>query len=115
MGSIFRLGRPPKEEMATHSRILAQKIPGTEEPDGAMRSESDMTKHSPAAILFTLKKIFMTYQLYSYTLFPKDLQIKKLAKFIVCNFLLFFFIHYCDIFNFYNFCQIKENKGFKKE
>ena len=115
MGSTFRLGRPLQEEIATHSCILAQKIPWTEEPDGVMGSESDMTEHSPAAILFILKKIIMSYQLYSYTLFPNDLQIKKLANFIVCNFLLFFFIHYCDIFNFFNFCQIKENKGFKKE
>ena len=32
MGSVPALGRPPKEEMATHSSILAWEIPWTEEP-----------------------------------------------------------------------------------
>ena len=31
-GSIPGLGRSPEEDMATHSNILAWKIPGTEEP-----------------------------------------------------------------------------------
>ena len=42
---------PPEEEMATHSSILAQKIPWTEEP-GRLQSmglqELDMTKHIQA-------------------------------------------------------------------
>ena len=33
-GSIPVLGRFPGEGMATHSRILAWRIPWTEEPDG---------------------------------------------------------------------------------
>ena len=33
-GSIPVLGRSPEKEMATHSRILAWRIPWTEEPDG---------------------------------------------------------------------------------
>ena len=33
-GSIPGLGRFPGEGMATHSRILAWRIPWTEEPDG---------------------------------------------------------------------------------
>ena len=33
-GSIPGLGRYPKEEMATHSSILAWRIPWTEEPGG---------------------------------------------------------------------------------
>ena len=31
-GLIPGLGRPPEKEMATHSNILAQRIPWTEEP-----------------------------------------------------------------------------------
>ena len=34
MGSIPRSGRSLEEEMATHSKILAGRIPWTEEPDG---------------------------------------------------------------------------------
>jgi len=34
MGLIPGLGRSPKKEMATHSSILAWKIPWTEEPGG---------------------------------------------------------------------------------
>jgi len=34
MGSIPGLGRSPEEEMATHSNILAWKIPWTEERGG---------------------------------------------------------------------------------
>ena len=33
-GMILEWGRPLEEEMATHSRILAWDIPGTEEPGG---------------------------------------------------------------------------------
>ena len=33
-GSIPGLGRSPEEEMATHSSILAWRIPWTEEPGG---------------------------------------------------------------------------------
>ena len=34
-GSIPGLGRSPEEGVATHSSILAWRIPGTEEPGGA--------------------------------------------------------------------------------
>ena len=34
LGSIFGSRRSPGKEMATHSRILAWKIPWTEEPGG---------------------------------------------------------------------------------
>ena len=34
MGLIPKLGRAPEKEMATHSSILAWKIPWTEEPEG---------------------------------------------------------------------------------
>ena len=40
---------PLEEGMATHSSILAWKIPWTEEPDGAVHGvakESDMTEHA---------------------------------------------------------------------
>ena len=41
-GSIPGSGRPPEEEMTTHSSILAGRIPWTEEPGG--HKESDMTE-----------------------------------------------------------------------
>ena len=34
LGSTPGLGRPPEKEMATHSSILAWRIPRTEEPGG---------------------------------------------------------------------------------
>ena len=34
-----------EEEMATHSRILARRIPWTEEPCSWGRKESDITEH----------------------------------------------------------------------
>ena len=34
VGSISRSGRPPEEEMATHSSILILEIPWTKEPGG---------------------------------------------------------------------------------
>ena len=42
---------PLEKEMATHSSILAWKIPGTEEPDVVQSmgvAESDMTEHTHA-------------------------------------------------------------------
>ena len=41
VGLIHGSGRPPEEKMATHSSILAGKIPWTEEPGGlqSMRSQ----------------------------------------------------------------------------
>ena len=41
IGSIPGWGRSPEEEMATHSSILAWKIPWTEEPGGL---QSDITE-----------------------------------------------------------------------
>ena len=51
-GSIPGLGRPLEKGMATHSSILARRIPWTEEPDGlqSLRSQkSDMTEHAHKA------------------------------------------------------------------
>ena len=44
----FLCGEDPlEEELATHSSILAWKIPGMEEPGGLLRhTESDMTVHA---------------------------------------------------------------------
>ena len=36
---------PLEEDMATHSNILAWKIPGTEEPDGLQSMESQKVRH----------------------------------------------------------------------
>ena len=38
-GLIPGLGRSPEQEMATHSSILAWKIPWTEEPNGLQSTE----------------------------------------------------------------------------
>ena len=46
VGSIPEWGRPPEKEMATHSSILAWKIPWTEEPGGlqSMGSQKSQTR-----------------------------------------------------------------------
>jgi len=44
MGSILDLGRPPEVEMATHSSILAWKIPWIEEP-GVLKSTGSQVGH----------------------------------------------------------------------
>ena len=36
---------PPEEGMATHSSILAWRIPGTEEPGGLQSTESQRVRH----------------------------------------------------------------------
>ena len=48
VGSVPGLGRPLEEGRATHSSILAWRIPWTEEPRGlqSMGSESDATEHT---------------------------------------------------------------------
>ena len=53
---------PLEEEMATHSRILAWKIPWTEEPGGLQSTgsqEFDMTEHTH----YKLKKTEMRWYL----------------------------------------------------
>ena len=48
VGSIPDLGRPPEEEMATHSNILAREIPWTEEPGGLWSMGSQRLRHDLA-------------------------------------------------------------------
>ena len=43
--SIPRLGRFPGERMATHSSVLAWRVPWTEEPGGLESTESQKGKH----------------------------------------------------------------------
>ena len=45
MDSIPGLGRYPGKEMATHSRILAWRIPWIEEPGGLQSMESQRVRH----------------------------------------------------------------------
>ena len=48
-GSIPGWGRSPEKKMATHSSVLAWKIPWTEEPGGLQswgRKELEMTEHA---------------------------------------------------------------------
>jgi len=48
VGSIPGWGRPLEKEMATHSSILAWKIPWTEEPGGLQSMRSHLAiKHQP--------------------------------------------------------------------
>ena len=54
-GSVPGLGSPMKEEMATHSSILAWKIPWTEEPGGLQSMELQRIKQDS----------MHTYHLYS--------------------------------------------------
>ena len=48
LGSIPGLGRPLDKEMATHSSILAWKIPWTEEPGGLQSMGSQRVGHNLA-------------------------------------------------------------------
>ena len=54
---VWSLGRedPLKEEMATHSSILAWKIPWTEEPDRLQSMESQRVGHNWVTNTFTFK------------------------------------------------------------
>ena len=45
-GSVPGSGRFPEEDMATHSSILAWRIPGTEEPGGLQSMESQSVRHT---------------------------------------------------------------------
>ena len=45
LGSITGLGRSPEKEMATHSSILAWRIPWTEEPGGLQSMGSQRVGH----------------------------------------------------------------------
>ena len=45
MGLILGLGRPPGGGMATHSSILAWRIPWTEEPGGLQSIGSQRVRH----------------------------------------------------------------------
>ena len=44
-GSIPGLGKSPGKEMATHSSVLAWRIPGTGEPGGLQCTGSQRTGH----------------------------------------------------------------------
>ena len=46
VGSIPGLGRSPGEGIATHSSILAWKIPWTEEPGGLQSMGSNKVRHN---------------------------------------------------------------------
>ena len=46
LGSIPGLGRSPGKEMATHSSILAWRIPWTEEPGGLQSTGSQRVGHN---------------------------------------------------------------------
>ena len=49
-GSIPELGRPLEEKMATHSSILAWRIPWTEEPGGLQSRGSHRVGHNTTMI-----------------------------------------------------------------
>ena len=54
-GSILGSGRPLEKEMATHSSILAWRIPWTEEPGGLQSTGSQRVGHDLATSLSLLK------------------------------------------------------------
>ena len=45
VGSILGLGRTPEEGTATHSSVLAWRIPRTEEPGGLQSMGSQRVRH----------------------------------------------------------------------
>ena len=45
-GSIPGLGRSPRGQHATHSSVLAWRIPWTEEPGGLQSTESQFSTHA---------------------------------------------------------------------
>ena len=45
LGSVLRSGRPLEEEMATHSSVLAWRIPRTEDPSGPQSIGSQRVRH----------------------------------------------------------------------
>ena len=49
LGSIPGLGRSPGEGKATHSSVLAWRIPWTEEPGGLQSMESQRVRHDRVA------------------------------------------------------------------
>ena len=46
VGSILGSGRSPEKEMATHSNILAWKVPWTEEPDVLQSIGLQIVRHN---------------------------------------------------------------------
>ena len=46
VGSILGSGRSPEKEMATHSNILAWKVPWTEEPDMLQSIGLQIVRHN---------------------------------------------------------------------
>ena len=62
-GSISGLGRSPEKEMATHSSILAWKIPRTEEAGGLQSKWSQRVGHnrSDLACMHILNPVTLPY------------------------------------------------------
>ena len=58
MGSILGLGSPQEEGMATHSSILAWRIPRTEEPGGLQSMGSQIVRMTEE---LTLSLTFVCY------------------------------------------------------
>jgi len=57
-GFIPGLGRPLEKGMATHSSVLAWRIPWTEEPVGLQSMESQRAGHSWMTKTFTFKLVY---------------------------------------------------------
>ena len=59
LGSIPGSGRPPEDDMAAHSSILAWRIPRTEEPGGLQSLASQTVRHDQSDLAGTHR--FCTY------------------------------------------------------
>ena len=70
LGSISRLERSPGEGKATHSNILAWRIPWTEDPGGLQSMGSQRVRHDWAT--FTFKMVKLVYEV-SYTEFSSSI------------------------------------------
>ena len=65
LGSIPGLGRSPEKGMATHSSILACRIPWTEDPSGLQSIRSQMVKHDWATFTFPFHTCKVCWVLYA--------------------------------------------------
>ena len=83
-----------EKEMATHSSVLAWRIPGTEEPGGLPSMGSHRVEHDwselAAAAADRLLIVLLKYMIYRHTTSP---------SFVVCLFVCFYFLRNWVIWN----------------
>ena len=90
LGSIPESEDPLEKEMATHSSILASRIPGTEEPGGLQSmgsQELDMAEHIFIYILY----IYLYLDILGYRCFYTYMYIFVYFNFYICVYFFFYF------------------------